>query len=366
MTFFGLRRTLAFVKREKADRNMLIVLIGFALTVALTRLFLELSGYPQLGNSTLHIAHLLWGGLALFVGILIAIIFDHRHVYPIVAILGGVGMGLFIDEIGKFITQANDYFYPMAAPIIYAFFLLTLLVYLYVRRPLEPTPRGELYRAFELIKEALDHELDQRERAELQARLGRAAKQGGDPNLAHVAEFLLQLVASDALTIRSMRMTVWQRIRLRWHKFEEQWVPPALHRGALVGGLIASSLFGLTELYNTSDLFLNPRQAIPLYIQNDWVGSANQAYWLMLSVGMDGLIGLVLVISAVLFLLRRARWAAGLGFFSLLFTLSTANVISVYFKQFTFATIAETTLELSVLWVLVRFRRRHLDENEVG
>jgi hypothetical protein len=39
---------------------MVIVLMSCALTVALIRLFLVLTGYPQIGNATFHLAHALW------------------------------------------------------------------------------------------------------------------------------------------------------------------------------------------------------------------------------------------------------------------------------------------------------------------
>jgi hypothetical protein len=47
-------------------------------------------------------------------------------------------MGLFIDEVGKFMTQTNDYFFPAAAPIIYGFLLLTVLLYLQVAKRANP------------------------------------------------------------------------------------------------------------------------------------------------------------------------------------------------------------------------------------
>ena len=54
------------VRRDRAERYILISLVAFAVTVIATRVFLELSGYPQIGNDVLHIAHALWGGLLFF------------------------------------------------------------------------------------------------------------------------------------------------------------------------------------------------------------------------------------------------------------------------------------------------------------
>ena len=90
------------VRRPRADNYLLLTLLSFALSVSLTRLFLELTGYPQLGSGTLHIAHMLWGGLLLFIAALLPLIFANRWVYWVEAVLAGVGVGLFIDEVGKF------------------------------------------------------------------------------------------------------------------------------------------------------------------------------------------------------------------------------------------------------------------------
>ena len=47
-----------------------------------------------------------------------------------------------------FQVDKNDYFYPAAAPIIYAFFLLTVLIYLQIRRPISYDARAELLELF--------------------------------------------------------------------------------------------------------------------------------------------------------------------------------------------------------------------------
>ena len=99
---------------DRASRLMLIVLVSCALTVALVRLFLVLTGYPQIGNSTFHLTHALWGGLALLLAGVMALVVQNRGAAMIIALLTGIGFGLFVDEVGKFITQKNDYFFPLA------------------------------------------------------------------------------------------------------------------------------------------------------------------------------------------------------------------------------------------------------------
>jgi hypothetical protein len=88
--------------------------VSIAASVILIRLFLELTGYPHVGNGELHIAHVLWGGLLLFVASLLCLLFANRWAYTAGALSASVGVGLFIDEVGKFITQNNDYFFPAA------------------------------------------------------------------------------------------------------------------------------------------------------------------------------------------------------------------------------------------------------------
>jgi len=135
---------------------MLVVLVSCALTVALVRLFLVLTGYPQIGNSTFHLAHALWGGLALLLAGVMALVVQNRGAAVIIALLSGIGFGLFVDEVGKFITQKNDYFFPLAAPIVYASLLLILLLTELARRHQLRSPRAHLLAVISLSQTIAD------------------------------------------------------------------------------------------------------------------------------------------------------------------------------------------------------------------
>ncbi|ACQ80399.1 conserved hypothetical protein [Beutenbergia cavernae DSM 12333] len=103
-----------------AMRHVAAFLVVTVATVAVTRAFLAAAGYPQLGGGGLHVAHVLWGGLAMALSVLLLLSFAGPVVRPAAAVVGGIGFGLFIDEVGKFLTSDNDYFYEPAFVVMYA------------------------------------------------------------------------------------------------------------------------------------------------------------------------------------------------------------------------------------------------------
>lgn len=96
-------------------------------TILVIRTQLWLTNYPQLGGGGLHIAHLLYGGIFMLIAIWIGLIYLNRGGRTASAIIGGVGFGFFIDELGKFITSDNNYFFKPAAGIIYIVFIILFL-----------------------------------------------------------------------------------------------------------------------------------------------------------------------------------------------------------------------------------------------
>jgi len=124
------------------------------------RLFLHLTGYPQIGNSTLHIAHLLWGGLGMLIAIIMLISFIGRRIELWASILGGVGFGTFIDEVGKFVTQDNDYFFEPAVSIMYIVFILIVLAIHMIKTGWSFTRKEYLVNAIKGLEEVALKNLD--------------------------------------------------------------------------------------------------------------------------------------------------------------------------------------------------------------
>ncbi len=82
------------VRRCNAENYLLASLTTFAVTVIFTRAFLQLTGFPQIGNSVLHIAHALWGGILLFVAVLLPLAYANKWSMRTSAIMSGIGIGL--------------------------------------------------------------------------------------------------------------------------------------------------------------------------------------------------------------------------------------------------------------------------------
>jgi hypothetical protein len=79
---------------------------------------------------------MLWGGLLMLIALVLLLAFIGRHLQASASLLGGIGFGTFIDELGKFITSNNNYFFQPAIPLIYMIFILLFLIF----RELEKRP----------------------------------------------------------------------------------------------------------------------------------------------------------------------------------------------------------------------------------
>ncbi|KKQ97190.1 MAG: hypothetical protein UT23_C0016G0007 [Candidatus Woesebacteria bacterium GW2011_GWA1_39_12] len=355
------------VKREGAGRYLMVTLISFAVSVIVTRVFLQVTNYPQLAWGEIHIAHLLFGGFFLFVAALLPLVLSNRSVFVISAVLSGAGVGLFIDEVGKFITQANDYFYPPAMPIIYAFFLLVTLIYFQVRKMPRKDARAELYRSFDSLSEILDYDLEPHELASLKRRLKYVSQKKDSPAYAELAKKLLKFLDSKDLKLVPQKHNLFTRLVSRLEKSEEEFVGRSFYKAALVLWLTTSGAIAIGDLVRSFTAFFSSEALFALasrLVSSGVLVSDASIYWFLVRLVLEALVGISLIVSAFLLAKGAEKTGISIAYYGILLSLTTVNLLVFYFDQTRafFSTLGQLTLFL----LIIHFRHRFLVLQEIA
>ncbi len=209
-------------------------LVSAVLALLVIRFYLHLTGYPKLGGGGLHIAHMLWGGALMLVALVVLLVFTVRSMQHAAAIVGGIGFGTFIDELGKFITSDHDYFFQPTIALLYAIFVLLFLVFKRLGGQHGLSEEEYLVNALELLKAAV---LDKTDRTKKEcALLLSQASHLDSPLVSALKEALRQI---DALPASEPRLPA--RIFGRLHFDHERlclvrWLPKAIMGVFLVHG----------------------------------------------------------------------------------------------------------------------------------
>src|SRR4051812_15480805 len=236
------------VAREEAAGHLTMLLVAFVVTVTVTRVFLAATGYPRIGGGTFHLAHALWGGLLLVVAVVVQLLWANRWALRLGAICAGIGVGLFIDEVGKFITTRNDYFYPLAAPIVYLAMVTLGWITFRARRRRDPTDRERLYDVLDGLQDLADGRLDSARRAAIVAHLRHLRAEWGRPGWTAISARLEEFLLSPVVTVLPPRPGLLHRARSLLARMErrllpERWLRRILAAFLLVGG--AGQLIGM-------------------------------------------------------------------------------------------------------------------------
>ncbi|OGM20817.1 hypothetical protein A2863_01590 [Candidatus Woesebacteria bacterium RIFCSPHIGHO2_01_FULL_38_9b] len=139
-------------------------LVSAVASILVIRVFLFITGYPALGGQNFHIAHLLFGGFLMMSALVILFIFLNKDMKYVASIIGGIGFGTFIDELGKFLTRDNNYFYQPAIAIIYVIFVLLFLGLRIFESKVKFSKEEYSVNAIEMTKQVLVHDLDKQEK----------------------------------------------------------------------------------------------------------------------------------------------------------------------------------------------------------
>jgi hypothetical protein len=337
------------IRRASAPQLVLNVLIAFGATVLIVRVFLDLTGYPRLGNSTLHIAHLLDGGIVLTAACLLMLIYASPTTQRVGSILTGIGLGLFFDEVGKFITTNNDYFYKPAAPIIYLVSLIIGLVFFLLRRQSSKATDQELVvSALEDAELLLEGRQSEQWHRHVDMDLNYIIKNLKDPDYVALAHALQTFADSEAVKPDQSR---WQIIAGR----AEHWALRQFIRRQQASTIILLVILALNSLASLITFFVSLvlpviAPSIAASIQQFYVSAGLRAFS-PFALTINDLDLLLNVITAtitlygiILFVTGRKQHGLFWVQLALILDLCVVNVFTFYVEQFSAALLSLTTL----------------------
>jgi hypothetical protein len=344
-----------------AEINTILMLVSFAASVTFTRAFLYLTGYPQIGNDELHISHILWGGLLMFAALLLLMLYGNRWIQTLAAIMSGIGIGFFIDEVGKFITQTNDYFYPAAAPIIYSFFLLTIIVLMIAQKRKKPDTRKTMYEVLDHLDDYLDHSLSAKESETLLRKVDTVAELDGDEDIKQLAAALSTVLNSQNLTHPPRKILFIERIE---SFFNEKLLKALTRKRARILLAAAWIAWGIWSLLSPLKVILNRRNEeallsiIDSMVDAHLIDAAITQSLFQLRILLSLSLGILIILAAIILLLKKDRIAAYVAFWTLLISITVSNLLLFYFDQF--STIFNAAVQFFLLFTLIAYQRKYL------
>ena len=350
------RRWRIGAQRDRAERYLVITIAAFAITVGGVRWYLDIAGYPTVGGGELHVAHVLWGGLALFLAALVPLLWVGRRALMLSALLAGIGVGLFIDEVGKFLTTSSDYFFAPAAPIIYGSILLLVLMVLVVRR--RDVDHDDATHA---LLEALIDGADGRLTAADRARAIELAQQADHESGAEDDGLQATLVGALQSTAIDERLgSAGPVARGDARRWLERLLPTRLEHWLVVLGLIATGLIAAAAAVLLVAVALEPE--IVDEIMGDLAEDGGRMdipsnpIWFLLFIGVMVVAGGLSTAALVLLRLGRRTLGLNVALLGALVFLGLGGLVAFYAVQF--GALTNSVLALVFLGLIIDYRIR--------
>ncbi|HSX46031.1 MAG TPA: hypothetical protein VLG27_03455 [Candidatus Saccharimonadia bacterium] len=250
-----------FYRNVNARDHLELFLVSAVSSLLLLRFYLHAAGYPQVGGGSLHIAHMLWGGLLMLAAIVINLSFLGMRVQRFCAFIGGIGFGIFIDELGKFLTKDNNYFFRPTIGLIYAIFAILYLVGNFISRDQRLSSEEYQLNALQQMEEAVRKDMDAREKGELKRLLARADQDDAVTKELQAALSRLKTVRHAPSRLDRFKTSVGRAYDLFWQQRRSNqlvagvFLLEALIFLGVVVGNISHSFASVHDLLNNTDTY---------------------------------------------------------------------------------------------------------------
>jgi len=317
-------------RQELASNNALIIIISAIVSVLGTRLFLEAAGYPIIGRGMWHLSHTIWGGILMIVGMFMVVSFYGRKNVRVSCAIFGVGMGMFMDEIGKFVTRDNNYFFKPTSMMIYILFLILFGIYRLLVRQSHENGMHLFYHVLDRLGDLAENDLDEREQKKLVEimQLLRSRSHYELATFSHELEKALSKLSPKQYN-QSLTRKITRKILGGVYK------KVLSKKGVLIFLIVLTSIYSIGSIADTVWLMSNIRNIdMSILLGNYSPANGFEAYLLVVKILSDLLVAGMFLLGIGLTISRRYK--SGLDFFEdgLIIYILLTTVCRFYFEQF--------------------------------
>jgi hypothetical protein len=341
------------VKREGASGLIAAMLVWSVLSVLGTRLFLELTGNPVIGRGHWHIAHVLFGGIFMMGAMISILAFEGTKLRKNMAMLFGIGWGLFVDEVGKYVTMDNNYWFRPAIMIIYMSFVILFLIYRYLERMQSKDNRTVFYSVLGQLEELAENDLEVTEKKRLKMNLQKII----DTDRGKMKLMAMAMMESVS-KIRAIGDKKERGLRVIGQKVFTTTYDKLLRRNLVMYGLLAYSVYyAIDKIVDVLRISTSPQKMMMIerfYRDYDFFGKSD-VYLIVFKMVFD-------MVAAILFLAgARYLWSKkrlrGIRFFryGLYVSILLGSIFKFYFEQL--GAVVDVLLGVIMLEVLNEYRR---------
>jgi hypothetical protein len=163
------------------------------------------------------------------------------------------------------------------------------------------------------------------------------------------------------LNLVEERPTFLKRGLDRWQRFETGYVSRWRLKAILTGGLLAMGVVALLNMFSSLPV-RSTRFSLDIILSHLVAGGQithpGTLNWFLARVALETVVGMMLLVAAGLLIANRELHGTFFGYWSLLLSLTTVNLLVFYFDQF--SAIITAIVQFALLLGIIYFRHNYL------
>jgi len=316
-----------------------------------TRLYLNLKDWPIVGGQVWHIAHILWGGLGMLIGGLINFMFYGKRAKRISATISGLGLGLFIDEAGKFLSRDNDYFFQPAVMVMYVVFMGLFLIYKYVERHQIKSEATLLHSILEDFEDIIREDLDKEEKERLIERIEKLSKSENKTYL-KVYSGLKEIVNE----VEAKEVPNDNRLVQTYQSGKEWMMKKVLNKRSFKATLLLfAGVYIIRWVYDAGVVMLTEKKLFDVFLGDYEYFLSVDGWFLGAKVFFDGITAIFLGLGIQAILFRKRRKALLMFEYGILVNIFCRRYLGFNFEQF--AGLVDLATDVAILAYIQEMKR---------